>query len=133
MVSPACPCPTRGSAPCANPTHLLPVVTIQVDHDYVYNESMKLVNEVRDKRSLNRLNKRWRAFTGDGTLEVKWKTLEMFDKIGAADDAKQGKENNQQASNELELLKDSTPVMAFDFKDENDAELEGEDMDGLVL
>lgn len=96
---------------------------------------MKLVNQVRDKRSLKTLNKRWRAFTGDGTLEVKWKTLEIFDKIGAADDAKHGreKENENNQASELDLLKESTPVMAFDFKDENDAELEGEDVTGLVL
>lgn len=51
---------------------------IATDHDFVYSESMKLVKDVQSKRSINTLNRRWRAFTGDGKLEVKWDTLTTF-------------------------------------------------------
>ena len=104
---------------------------ISTDHDFVYNESMKLVNSVRDKRSIKTLNKRWRAFTGDGQLEVTWKTLTTFDAI--VDKDAKNKENNNAKEISDAFFKDVAPVLSFDYKDENDAELEGESLRELML
>ena len=104
---------------------------ISTDHDFVYNESMKLVNSVRDKRSIKTLNKRWRAFTGDGQLEVSWKTLTTFDAI--VDKDTKNKENNNAAEQTDNFFKDVAPVLSFDYKDENDAELDGEALGELML
>ena len=110
-----------------------------IDHDYVYNQSMKLVAEVRNKRSIAALNKRWKGFTGNaGKIEAKWETLDKFEEIAGKDEEIQ-KERAASAGGTGKypppdpFLKHDDVVHPFDFKDENDHELDGHDLDDMVL
>ena len=112
-----------------------------VDHDYVYNQSMKLVAEVRNKRSIAALNKRWKGFAGsDAKIEVRWQTLEKFEEIAGKDEeiqkeraASAGVGAGKKPSTPDRFLKHEDIVQPFDFKDENDHELDGHDLSDMVL
>lgn len=111
---------------------------VPVNHDYVYNESMKLVEEVRTKRSLPTLENRWKGYVGQkGKLEVKWDTLKAFDTIAAGEESRKRGESaggDAKEDDEDSFFKETTPVLPFDFKDENDDELEGAgDLEDMLI
>ena len=93
-------------------------------HNHIYNEGLKLAIQVKERRSVSSVNKRWEAITGT-KLEVKWDSMAGFDEIIKVD-----RRNRLGASGSID--DDNTAVAKIDFpldiKDENDKELEGEDL-----
>jgi hypothetical protein len=86
---------------------------------------LKIVDDVRERRSTDSLNKRWEKITG-AKLEVLWESMKGFENV-----VELNKKNNN-----LEEIKEEgevAVVMPFDFKDVNDNELEGEDLSMLVI
>ena len=64
-------------------------------------------------------------------MEVTWKTLTTFDAIAEKDS--KNKENNNVGEKNDAFFQDVAPVLSFDYKDENDAELQGESLGELML
>lgn len=79
----------------------------------VYSESLQLMSELREANRLQIFNDRWKEKSGGG-LEMNWSRDRQFIVAGQ----------------ELDLRPSSSNLL--DFRDENDAELEGEDIDKLI-
>ena len=107
--------------------------------DYVYQESMKVVKDVRDRRSLRTMRRRWGEFSRS-KLEVNWESMKAFEEIAEEEEAKRVQEEADAAfvSNALgnagdAIVTDLTPVLSFDYRDENDDELDGQDLSDLLI
>jgi hypothetical protein len=97
---------------------------VSADSTRVYEQGMKIAQEVKDRRSVKSLNKRWEEITG-AKLEVKWETMKAFDDML--------KEDQRPETNKSGIDKKENMVLAFDYKDQNDKELDGEDLELLEL
>lgn len=92
------------------------------DRDVVYRSARKQMQELKQQNSFGVANARWEKKTGN-KLEINWKDKEkLFDIPGLDDDKKTV--NKRQAAEEI--------VDGLQYRDENDAELEGEDIDELL-
>ena len=96
---------------------------LHLNGDRIYATGLKLAEDVKERRSVASVNKRWEAITGT-KLEVKWESMAGFDEIIEVD-----KKNRRASTNDEEKQDEKALVLPFDFKDENDAELEGQDLD----
>ena len=99
--------------------------TIALRHEEsVIPASRKLMRRLRDRNKMSIFNDRWENITGQ-KLEVDWKKWDVFDidGIDSDDDSKKSVANKK----DVDEVSDD-----LDYRDENDAELEGEDLDEIV-
>lgn len=99
----------------------------------LYASCKDAVLDLKERSSIDRYNKVWNDLTKGGKLEMKWKRGKAFDFLSDSLDAVtkdghrtiEGKSANQ--SNQT-----GKALTSIEYRDENDAELEGEDLDDLM-
>ena len=99
-------------------------------NEVLYEESLKTVQELHEKNSLDNYSKMWENLSGGGKLEMHWKRSEPFKWEGMAVMPAIGEGlGNDGPGKVVAREKKNVDV---DFRDENDEELEGENLDDLL-
>lgn len=102
---------------------------LNIDRVDLYTSSRAIATDLRDKSSMSRYNTLWNQLSNGGKLEMKWKRSDPYDFLSDSLD-KLTAENSKVVAKGFDA-KDKK-IADIDFKDENDAELEGEDLDDLM-
>ena len=112
----------------------------------LYTENRKVVTDAYERNKAEGFQQTWKKVTTDGELEVPWKRADPFilpdirlqlqqqqqrlligssgGSIGSAD----GVDSQARTL----ISRDGKPAVDIEYRDENDAELEGEDIDDLI-
>ena len=91
--------------------------------DVLYHSNRKLMKTLRDKNKFEVYNARWQRKTGND-LEVHWTKQEVFNVEGIDSDDEKKAEGKKKKPKEI--------IDSLAIRDENDAELEGEDIGDLL-
>lgn len=86
----------------------------------LYSNSVGLMNDLRKANKISKFNEKWSVITHGGTIEMKWDKDKPF-RI----------EGEEYSDDEMDAIKDGN-ASEHSFRDENDAELDGEDLDDLL-
>lgn len=99
--------------------HWQDIVKKKRELDSLYSGSVSMMKELHQANKVDRFNDKWKVLTDGGSLELKWDKADKFRVEGEvySDEEKDGQ-------HELDVVEE--------FRDENDAELEGEDLDDMM-
>jgi ankyrin repeat protein len=92
------------------------------DKNVILLSSKKLMLQLRKENDFDVCNSRWKNATGN-ELEIQWKRQDVFNVTELGEDMKDVKEQRK-THNEV--------IDSLNFRDENDDELVGEDLEGLI-
>mmetsp|Transcript_25454 Transcript_25454/g.37532 ORF Transcript_25454/g.37532 Transcript_25454/m.37532 type:complete len:448 (+) Transcript_25454:107-1450(+) len=95
----------------------------KAERDELYHSNRRLMKTLRDKNKFEVYNDRWKRTTGGSELEVVWTKQAVFD-IPDLD-------SDDEKSDTVQKRKPKV-IDSLAYHDENDAELEGEDIDDLL-
>lgn len=88
--------------------------------DKLYTRSVGLMNDLRKQNKIQTFDKRWKELTNGGRIELKW------------DKDKKFRIEGEVYSDDEENVGNIDTRSVHSFRDENDAELEGENLDELL-
>lgn len=98
--------------------HWKDIVKKNRELDKLYTTSVDLMHKLRKKNKIDEFNNKWEVLTKGGKIEMKWDKADKFRIEGEV------------YSDEEEEKKDPDEIQFY--QDENDAELEGEDLDDMM-
>lgn len=102
-----------------------PRKTASISSQGIYDTNKAIMTSLQDKNDITRFNKIWREKTDKGKIELPWKKSEPFvlpgDKVEVIHSTKQ-----------ISLDQLQNTATDVDYRDENDQELEGEDLDDML-
>ena len=95
----------------------------------IYNDNRKIMTTLKEKNSVTTFNKTWRQQTEGGQIELRWTKADPF-KLPEDDDLGPIVSPRTIASMSLKSIGDLSSNV--EYRDENDQELEGEDLDDII-
>lgn len=98
--------------------HWSDVVKKNRELDKLYNTSVNMMHILRKNNKVDEFNNKWKALTDGGKIEIKWDKANKF------------RIDGEIYSDEENEIKDDDSVHSF--RDENDAELDGENLDDMM-
>ena len=98
--------------------HWQDIVKKKRELDSLYSGSVSLMKDLHKANKVDRFNDKWKVLTDGGSIEMKWEKADKFRVEGEvySDDEKDGRD--------LDSVEE--------FRDENDAELDGEDLEDMM-
>ena len=102
-------------------------------NEVLYEESLKTVQELHAKNAYDKYNSMWEGLSAGGKLEMKWARTDPFKWEGMHVPAI-GDVDRTSRLNTAQMAPGAKKAKALDvdFRDENDEELEGENLDDLL-
>jgi hypothetical protein len=102
-------------------------------NEVLYEESLKTVQELHAKNAYDKYNSMWEGLSAGGKLEMKWARTDPFKWEGMHVPAI-GDVDGTSRLNTAQMAPGAKKAKALDvdFRDENDEELEGENLDDLL-
>jgi ankyrin repeat protein len=103
-----------------------PKKLVTVSSQEIYQSNRETMKSLRDRNSIDKYNKLWFHLTNKGNLELPWRKADPFT---LPDDAKPSSAATKNTASLKSLEKLSNDV---EYRDENDDELTGEDLNDMM-
>jgi hypothetical protein len=128
---------------------------ISITSEEIYRKNRAMINKFQEENKLEHYDRKWRESTHGGQVEVPWMRSKIFDQLdqlmeeddsykkrkgtksrpSSTASSRNGEEQSSLAGGGVSTITFSIPEdrsIDIDFRDENDDELDGEDLDDFI-